>query len=194
MVTERKAFDSQDVQSLRDCILDSAPVAPIQLNAKVHPLLSDLIMKALSKDPAQRYQTGRQLLDDLENCKESRPAKKPEAPKGIVGSSPMKAAVQPKFVGSAPAAAPVPKPMVSAPAQVPLAKPSRLAVPKTAAAAAGIGGSIAPSTSSHEPAQNGVMDSGDATLEAAEQASAYMSSALADEPPVETSQPQGAPD
>src|SRR5579872_6813661 len=141
MVTERKAFDSQDVQSLRDCILDSAPVAPIQLNAKVHPLLSDLIMKALSKDPAQRYQTGRQLLDDLENCKESRPAKKPEAPKGIVGSSPMKAAVQPKFVGSAPAAAPVPKPMVSAPARIPLAKPSRLAVPKTAAAAAGIGGS-----------------------------------------------------
>ncbi|HET9309135.1 MAG TPA: serine/threonine-protein kinase [Candidatus Sulfotelmatobacter sp.] len=209
MVTERKAFDRQDVQSLRDCILESAPAAPIQLNAKIHPLLSDLIMKALSKDPAQRYQTGRQLLDDLENCKESRPAKKPEAPKGTVATSPMKAAVQPKFVGSAPAAAspvappavkrpaaaPPPKPMVSAPAQVPLAaKPSRLAVPKTAAAAAGIGGSVGPSTSSREPAQNGVMDSGDATLEAADQAPAYMSSAVADEPPVETFPPQGAPD
>lgn len=195
MVTERKAFDRQDVQSLRDCILDSAPVAPIQLNAKIHPLLSDLIMKALSKDPAQRYQTGRQLLDDLENCKESRPAKKPEAPKGTVATSPMKAAVQPKFVGSAPATAPAPKPTVSAPAQAPLAaKASRLAMPKTAAAAAGIGGSVAPSTSSHEPAQNEVIDSGNATLEAADQAPAYMSSAVADEPPVETFQPQGAPD
>ena len=36
MVTERKAFDRQDVQSLRDCILESVPVAPIW-NASMPP-------------------------------------------------------------------------------------------------------------------------------------------------------------
>ena len=49
------------------------------MNPKVHPLLSDLIMKALAKDPAQRYQSGKQLLDDLEKCKEVRPAARQEA-------------------------------------------------------------------------------------------------------------------
>ncbi len=44
-------------------------------------------MKALAKDPAERYQNGRELLDDLEKCKESKPAaKKAEAPKSPASS------------------------------------------------------------------------------------------------------------
>ena len=74
MVTERKAFDREDVESLRQSILESTPVAPIHVNPKVHPLLSDLIMKAIAKDPAERFQSGRELLDELEKCKESKPA------------------------------------------------------------------------------------------------------------------------
>src|SRR5215831_14938730 len=69
MVTERKAFDGDDIASLRQSILDGTPVPPAQVNPKIHPLLSKLIMKSLSKDPAQRYQNGRELLDDLEKCK-----------------------------------------------------------------------------------------------------------------------------
>ncbi len=103
MVTERKAFDREDVDSLRESILESTPVAPIQVNPKVHPLLSDLIMKALAKDPAERFQNGRELLDQLEKCKESKPAaaKKAEAPKGLVVPDKMKASVQTKFAGAA---------------------------------------------------------------------------------------------
>jgi serine/threonine protein kinase len=103
MVTERKAFDRDDMESLRQSILDSTPVAPIHVNAKVHPVLSDLIMKALEKDPAQRYQSGRELLDDLEKCKESKTsAKKGEAPKGLAAlpkANPLKPnpAAQAKF-------------------------------------------------------------------------------------------------
>src|SRR5947209_3487826 len=52
MVTERKVFDGSDFDSIRQSIVESIPAAPIQVSAKVHPLLSDLIMKALSKDPA----------------------------------------------------------------------------------------------------------------------------------------------
>ena len=75
MVTERKAFDRR-MQKVRQSILESTPVAPMHVNPKVHPLLNDLIMKALAKDPEQRYQSGRELLDDLEKCKESKTAAK----------------------------------------------------------------------------------------------------------------------
>src|SRR5260370_39635173 len=73
MVTDRKPFDGEDAESLRQSILESTPVPPVQVNPKLHPVLSALIMKALAKDPSERYQNGRELLDDLENCKESKP-------------------------------------------------------------------------------------------------------------------------
>jgi eukaryotic-like serine/threonine-protein kinase len=105
MVTERKAFEREDVESLRQSILDSTPVAPVHVSPKVHPLLSDLILKALAKDPAERYQNARELLDDLEKCKESKPAaaKKPEAAKSPVVANKPNAAAQAKFAGQAPA-------------------------------------------------------------------------------------------
>ncbi len=120
------------------------PVAPLHVNPKVHPLLSDLIMKALMKDPAQRYQSGKQLLDDLENCKEVRPVapKKPEAPKTAVKTN---IVAQTKFVTPA-GAQPVEKKVAAPQAPSTQAQPaavgttgSRLATPKTAAAAAGAG-------------------------------------------------------
>jgi serine/threonine-protein kinase len=94
MVTDRKAFDGADAESLRQSILESIPEAPIQVNPKLHPQLSDLILKALAKDPGERYQSGRELLDDLEKCKESKPAAKKAAP-------PVKAAVPPPPVKAA---------------------------------------------------------------------------------------------
>jgi len=181
MVTERKAFDRDDIESLRQSIAENTPVPPIHVSPKVHPLLSDLIMKALAKDPAERYQNGRALLDDLEKCKESKSAaKKPEA-KGTMAPQAAKSAAQSKFVGAKTptASAPertAPKPAAPAPSGLArsstlatpspraaepkpgLAKPavakSGLAVPKAAAAAAGAG-SISDSSSlpAHEPVQ-----------------------------------------
>ena len=221
MVTERKAFDREDAESLRQSILESTPVPPLHVNAKVHPLLSDLIMKALAKDPAERYQNGRELLDDLEKCKESRPAaKKAEAPKAP--SAPKANPVaQAKFAApvtakpAVPAARPVAaaeaKPTVAKPAEpkpaVPaapsmaakpsvLAKPvARLAMPKAAAAAAGVGGEamVSPAEISGVEAPNESTTSSAAdTTEAAEAPAAYMSAAVADEPEVETFEPQVA--
>src|SRR5215471_14035186 len=40
MVTERKAFDRDDAESLRQSIVESTPVAPVHVNPKIHPLLS----------------------------------------------------------------------------------------------------------------------------------------------------------
>ena len=156
MVTEKKAFEGADLESLRQNILESAPVPPIQLNAKIHPLLSDLIMKTLAKDPAHRYQTGRALLDDLENCKEVRqaPKKAPAAPlkqpisanlnAAKVADAPLGRPQPPSATPQQPAAPPRPMPAAAgqapAPVRLGMAKPglaqtvSRLATPKNAAA------------------------------------------------------------
>ncbi len=134
MVTERKAFDREDAENLRQSILSSTPVAPVHVNPKVHPLLSDLIMKALAKDPAERYQTGRALLDDLEKCKESRPlAAKAAAAKGTMAPAKANAAAQAKFI--APGGAKPTKPSAPAPAKtVAPPKMAQPAAPKPAPA------------------------------------------------------------
>jgi eukaryotic-like serine/threonine-protein kinase len=241
MVTERKAFDRDDMESLRQSIVESTPVLPIHVNPKVHPLLSDLIMKALSKDPAERYQCGRDLLDDLEKCKESKSlaAKKPESPKGPAIPDKAKAAAQSKFVtpASAKPTAKASAPAVSGPARpataVPSAKPdvakpsgakpggarpagtaapaassesrpatrpkpaSTLAVPKAAAAAAGVGSDATPHSSvpDIDLSDQFITASVKATMAPAGPPPASMSSAVADEletfePQVETFEPQ----
>ena len=180
MVTEQKAFNGTDAESIRQSILETTPVAPIRVNAKVHPLLSDLIMKALAKDPAQRYQTGRALLDDLENCKEARPAaKKTAAPApSVVPPASVKAAVQAKFVGSEP-------PQPAAPPVA--AKPSRLASPKTAAAAAGGAGHAFAQSQVPQPSSHSELSSSDFS-----QPETVMSAELIDQPEVETFEPSAA--
>jgi serine/threonine protein kinase len=104
MVTDRKAFDGGDIESLQKSILESAPVTPVRVNGKIHPLLSDLIMKALEKDAPRRYERSRDLLDDLEKCKESKPqaAKPTEAPKTAAAPDQQKG-VAPKPASASPA-------------------------------------------------------------------------------------------
>ncbi|MGD0567661.1 MAG: serine/threonine-protein kinase [Candidatus Sulfotelmatobacter sp.] len=197
MVTDRRAFDREDAESLRQSILESTPVPPMHVNPKLHPALSDLIMKALTKDPAERYQNGRELLDDLEKCKESKPqaAKQAAAPAKSVVPEAVKAATQAKFVGaSAPAAAPkqaAPPSVASRPAEAkPQASQARLAQnapaekkiaapppPRAAAAAAGWSGGQAVSSASIKPA-----------LDSSTPASTSMSSTVFDEPAVDNSQ------
>src|SRR3984885_9830551 len=81
MVTDRKAFDREDADSLRQSILDCTPEPPLRVIPNLHPGLNDLIMKALAWDPGERYQNGRELLEDLEKCKVSKPqAAKQAAP------------------------------------------------------------------------------------------------------------------
>jgi serine/threonine protein kinase len=149
MVTDHKAFEGEDAESVRQSVLTIAPLPPIQLNPKLHPLLSELILKALANNPSERYQSGRELLDDLEKCKESKPraaAKTPGAP------------AKPSAVAALTSPVPPAKP-VSAP-QPPAAKPvspqphlAKQDPPRNAvAAAAGLRGSDAVSSSAtHVP-------------------------------------------
>ncbi len=71
MVTSRRAFGGNDADQVRQEITVGMPVAPAQINSKLPPGLSEVIMKALAKSPEQRYQSGLDLVQDLERCKES---------------------------------------------------------------------------------------------------------------------------
>ena len=157
MVTERKAFDGEDADQVRQSISDTTPVAPDQINPKLHPALSQVIMKALAKAPAERYQSGQELVNDLEKCKESAtkaaaatkpgqaaqkaPAQKTAAP--AVSSPPVKSTPTPTTQAKPPAKPAVPVARVSSPV-MPQAQPAPL---KAAAAAAGASKSSSKSAS-----------------------------------------------
>lgn len=210
MVTDLKAFDGADSGLLRESILAATPVPPIQVNPKIHPVLSDLIMKTLAQDPAQRYQSARELLDDLESCKESKPqvAKQPAAPAKVAAVPPaVKAASQAKFVGASataplaaakPAAPPAaPRPVVGQPVQSrPVEKkfPTPPAVPAKAAAAAASAGSRATlpvqSTPKVQAPKPVGYAQGQPGVDAVTQSPVSMSSAVLDEPAIDVLEPQ----
>ncbi len=181
MVTDRRAFDREDAESLRQSILESTPVPPMHVNPKLHPVLSDLIMKTLAKDPAERYQSGRELLDDLEKCKESKPqaAKAPAKSAAAVAlPNAVKAAAQTKFAGAAAPSRPAEaKPQAAPPVQKPVtekkfaAPPAAPAPARAAAAAAGWAGGQTASSTPVKPA-----------IEATAEPAAHMSSSVLDEP------------
>ena len=75
MVTETKAFAGDDAEQVRQAIHEFTPPAPAEIKSKIHPALSEVIMKALAKSPEERYQSGQDLVNDLERCKESAPRK-----------------------------------------------------------------------------------------------------------------------
>ena len=101
MVTDRKPFDGADADAVRNKILNEMPVPPARLNTKMNPVASAVIMKALAKDPAERYQSGRDMANDLERCREtvSRAAMKTDAPKGLVVPDKVRIPAGAKFAG-----------------------------------------------------------------------------------------------
>jgi len=116
MVAGRKAFDAVDPVALVSQIENAMPPSPASVNAKIHPGVSALIIKALAKDPADRYQSARELVDDLEKCKENSKkavadSKKPTPVPNTVASRAARAAAASKFVSAEAGAA---KPATSA--------------------------------------------------------------------------------
>src|SRR5579863_5738283 len=71
MVSERKAFDGEDADQVRNAILEMTPAVVNQINRKIQPSLSAVIMRALAKNPEERYQSGQELVNDLEKCKDN---------------------------------------------------------------------------------------------------------------------------
>jgi serine/threonine protein kinase len=114
MVTGRKAFGGEDAEQVRQEILNGMPVPPAMVLSKIVPGVSEVIMRAVCKIPEQRYASAKDLVKDLELCKESSSApvsarKTPEPVRGLSIPQPQKAysepAAAPNPAGSRQAAA-----------------------------------------------------------------------------------------
>jgi tetratricopeptide (TPR) repeat protein/TolB-like protein len=65
MATGKRAFPQTNPSVLINAILNEAPSTPSSLNGTVPAALEGIILRALSKDPATRYQSAQELSADL---------------------------------------------------------------------------------------------------------------------------------
>jgi serine/threonine protein kinase len=155
MLTERKAFPGANVDEIRAQVLQKMPSPPDQVNRKVLPALGAVIMKALAKAPEARYQSGQELVNDLERCKEGtarkqtstarQPSAAPVAP-GAEAPARKAAAAAAGWAGSQPASAPA------------IDSALRQRAPENSVAASEAATSAASSSHSHAFAADPMMD------------------------------------
>jgi serine/threonine protein kinase len=69
MTTGEKPFAGTNVTTIIYKIIHENPVPPRELDVTIHPGLDKVIMKALSKKPEERYQTGAELARELQSYK-----------------------------------------------------------------------------------------------------------------------------
>jgi serine/threonine protein kinase len=101
ILTGEKPFPGQSITTVIYKIVNEEPIPPRTLNPSIHQGLSDIVMRTLAKEPEVRYQSCRELLEDLRNYRALAPADRsnPDAtlisprsgspfPLGIGGGSP----------------------------------------------------------------------------------------------------------
>ncbi len=67
MVTGEKPFPGQNITTVIYKIVNEDPVPPRQIDPSIHPGISAVVMRALEKEPDQRYQSCREMLEELRN-------------------------------------------------------------------------------------------------------------------------------
>jgi len=65
MATGQRPFPEAKLQRLKDAILHREPARPAALNPAISQSLESVILRALQKDPKRRYQTAKDLREDL---------------------------------------------------------------------------------------------------------------------------------
>ncbi|HKV24919.1 MAG TPA: serine/threonine-protein kinase [Candidatus Acidoferrum sp.] len=78
MVTGEKPFPGQNITTVIYKIVNEEPVPPRQIDPSIHPGISAVVMKALAKEPEARYQSCREMLEDMRNYRNSALAGSPE--------------------------------------------------------------------------------------------------------------------
>jgi serine/threonine protein kinase len=89
MVTGEKPFPGQNITTVIYKIVNEDPVPPRQVDPSIHPGISAVVMKALVKEADQRYQSCREMLEDLRNYRTLAPASaSPQSTMIMGGGSP----------------------------------------------------------------------------------------------------------
>ncbi|HYK39743.1 MAG TPA: serine/threonine-protein kinase, partial [Candidatus Eremiobacteraceae bacterium] len=96
MITAEKPFPGQNITTVIYKIVNEEPVPPRSIDPSIHPGLSAVVMKALAKDPAVRYQTCKEMLDDLKNYRALSAMDTPTSAASLMNASPEATVVSPK--------------------------------------------------------------------------------------------------
>src|SRR5467141_770940 len=89
MVTSEKPFPGQNITTVIYKIVNEDPVPPRQINPSIHAGISAVVMRALEKEPDQRYQSCREMVEDLRNYRSIAPgAGNPQSTMIMGGGSP----------------------------------------------------------------------------------------------------------
>jgi phosphate/phosphite/phosphonate ABC transporter binding protein len=73
LLTLRPAFTGSDSTQLVSRVVHEEPVRPRKIDRNIPPDFETVVLKAIAKDPAQRYQTAAQLAADVEALVDDRP-------------------------------------------------------------------------------------------------------------------------
>ena len=65
LLTRQKPFPGENVAAIMHQVLSKTPTPPATLFPEIPKPLSDLVMKALEKEPGQRFQSGAEMADAL---------------------------------------------------------------------------------------------------------------------------------
>ena len=74
MLTGRKPFEAETSYSVLNAQLNEAPAPPAQWNPALSPALNDIVLRAMAKDPAARFQTAEEFRNALKALHEPKPA------------------------------------------------------------------------------------------------------------------------
>jgi WD40 repeat protein/tetratricopeptide (TPR) repeat protein len=75
MLALRTAFDASDRNKLVKQVMHDEPIRPRKLNPGVPRDLETVVLKAIARDPAHRYQTPAEVAEDLKRFVEDRPVR-----------------------------------------------------------------------------------------------------------------------
>jgi serine/threonine-protein kinase len=86
MVTGEKPFPGQNITTVIYKIVNEEPIPPRQIDPSIHAGISSVVMKALAKEPEARYQSCREMLEDLRNYRSVAPGASPDKTMVIGGA------------------------------------------------------------------------------------------------------------
>jgi serine/threonine-protein kinase len=70
MLTGRKPFQADTSYSVLNAQLNEAPTPPVQWNNALSPELNDIVLRAMAKDPANRFQSAEEFRNALKSVRE----------------------------------------------------------------------------------------------------------------------------
>ncbi len=71
MITGEKPFPGESITTVIYKIVNEEPVPPRTIDPTIHPGISAAVMRALAKEPEDRYQSCHEFLENLRNYRNS---------------------------------------------------------------------------------------------------------------------------